>query len=269
MAALSTHTELSPQELADILRVTCRIGVLMLRSGAASFRADQTMERLALVLGAERIDSYVTPTGVIVSVYSGREHRTQITRITSLAVDMNRVVEVELLSGNLKTGATPQEIAAELDRIEHVPPNYPPWIVVLAVAVACGAFAFIVGGGLIEAFAAMVGAGAAQAIRLRMVRAKLNPIVVTVVCSAIATAVSYGLLQAAPHLGIVPKLPRAGVVASVLLMVPGVPLVTAMLDLTRYDLVSGIARGAYAFILLVSIAIGMLLILAWTGFKII
>ena len=57
-------------------------------------------------------------------------------------------------------------------------------------------------------------------------------------------------------------------IASVLFLVPGVPLVTALLDLIHLDLISGITRGVYAIILLINIGVGMLLVLALTGFSI-
>ncbi len=266
-----TTLELSPRELAEILRVVLRMGVLMLRSGAASFRAEQVMTRAALVMGIERMDAYVTPTGIIASVYSGHEHRTQIVRIDSLGVDMNRVCELELLSRNLPGGVTPAQVADRLDGIEDMPPQYPRWLVVLAVGVACGAFALILGGGPLEFAAATAAASPAQVVRMKMLRARFNPLPVTVVCATLATAISYGLLQllgpTALSLGW-PLSPRLGVIASVLLLVPGVPLVTAVLDLTRFDLVAGTARGLYALLLLTCIGIGMLIVLAWTGFSI-
>lgn len=58
-------------------------------------------------------------------------------------------------------------------------------------------------------------------------------------------------------------------IASVLLLVPGVPLVTSVLDLTNYDLVSGVTRGTLALLLALSIGIGVLLTLAITGLRLV
>lgn len=263
--------EYSHSELGAVLRVTMRLGVLMLRSGAASFRTDEAMHRLAESLGVGRLDAYVTPTGVIATAYSGREHRTQIMNVPTLGVDMNRVVELEILSRSVPDDATSEQIEQRLDAIEAMGAVYRRWQIILAVAVACGGFALILGGGPLEFIAAFCGAGAAQTLRIRLNRLHINPIPVTVICATLATGVSYALAQLSvrigPALGLVPT-PRLGVIASVLLLVPGVPLVSSIIDMTHLDLVSSTARGVYALTLFVSIGIGMLIVLAWTGLSI-
>ncbi len=267
----SAKRALSMQELAEVLTLTIRTGVLMLRSGSASFRTEEVMVRMAEAMGADRLDAYVTPTGIIASAYSGHEHRTQIRRIQSLAIDMNRVVELEKLSRTLPNDPDPAWIAEQLDVIEKMGSQYKRWETILAVGVACGAFALILGGGFFEFVSAAFGAMGAQTIRIQLVRSRYSPIPITVVGAIVATAISYPLAELSIRLGPavgVPITPRLGVIASVLLLVPGVPLVTAVLDLTRLDLVSGTARLMYAAILFTSIGIGMLAVLVWTGFSI-
>ncbi len=246
-----------------MLRVAVRVGVLMLQSGAASFRTDQVIDRIALALGAERMDAYVTPTVIVATVYSGSEHRTQISKPASLGVNMSRIYALDHLSRNIPADPTPPLITQMVDEIEHRPPEYPPALVVVAVGLACGAFAVILGAGPREFIAAAVGSACAQVLRLRMLASRYNPIPITVVCAAIATGISLLLVRAlaAPN-------PRLGVIASVLLLVPGVPLVTSLLDMTRFDLVSGLSRGLHAVLLLISIGLGMLLVLALTGFSV-
>jgi uncharacterized membrane protein YjjP (DUF1212 family) len=269
--------DLDAHQLADVLRVTLRLGILLLRSGTASVRVEQGMTRVALVLGVDRIESFVTPTGIIASVYSGREHRTQIERLNSLGVDMNRVCELELLSRHLPIDATVESVSAAIELIEKKPSVYARPLVTLWAAVACGALAVILNGGVVEFIAAALGAASAQTLRFRLVDAKIRMVPVIVACASLATLVSWGVLRLGYpmmlsrllEIGLPLTNPRAGVVASVLLLVPGVGLVTAFLDVIRFDLLAGLARGVYAFTLFVAIAIGMLLVLAWTGFSII
>ncbi len=255
--------QLSHQELADVLHVAVRVGVLMLQSGASSFRADQVISRIALALGIDRIEAYVTPTVIVATVHSGSEHRTQISKPAGLGVNMSRITALDHLSRNTPSASTPALISELVDEIERQPAAYSRSLVIAAVGLACGAFAVILGGGPAEFAAAGVGSAFAQALRLRMAAARFNPIPLTVICAAIATGISLLLVRA-----LVAPLPRLGVIASVLLLVPGVPLVTALLDMTRFDLVSGLSRGLHAVLLLLSIGLGMLLILAWTSFEV-
>jgi uncharacterized membrane protein YjjP (DUF1212 family) len=269
--------DLDAHQLADVLRVTLRFGILLLRSGTTSLRVDEAMTRVALVLGVERIANFVTPTGIISTVFCGREHRTQIERVGALGVDMNRVCELELLSRNLPIDASVESVNAAVERIEKKPAIYSRPVVTLSVAAACGALAVILNGGPLEFAAAALGAGVAQMLRFRLVSLKIRTLPVVVACAFVATLVSWGFLRLAYPLllptllatGLTLPNARAGVVASVLLLVPGVPLVTAFLDIIRFDLIAGLARGVYAFTIFVSIAIGMLLVLSWAGFSII
>ena len=114
---------LSHHELAEILRVAVRVGVLMLQSGAASFRSDQVMDRIALALGVDRMDAYVTPTVIVATVYSGSEHRTQISKPAGLGVNMSRITALDHLSRNIPGEPTPALITQLVDEIERRPPE--------------------------------------------------------------------------------------------------------------------------------------------------
>ena len=110
-----------------------------------NFLIKQVVEELRREL--PRIENFVTPTGIITSVYSGPEHRTQIAHSTTLSVDMNRITELELLSRNLTTDASIESVSAAIEKIEKKPPLYSPLMVVAATGLACGALALILGGG--------------------------------------------------------------------------------------------------------------------------
>jgi uncharacterized membrane protein YjjP (DUF1212 family) len=266
-APAMANTPLSHSELADVLRVVMRFGVMMLQCGSTSFRVEEAMERLSGALGVDRLEAYVTPTGLIASAYSGREHRTQIMRIRSLGVDMNRLVVLELLSRNLPPGSTADETDRRLDDIKKQGPLYSPWFGVLCAALACGTLALVLGGGVLDFVAAALGAGVAMIVRGALSRRLFSPLPTTVLSAAVATAISIALAELfariGPTLGI-PNVPPLAVIASVLLLVPGVPLVAALVDLTHLDLVSGTVRAGYAALLIVCIALGVLVVLAWT-----
>jgi uncharacterized membrane protein YjjP (DUF1212 family) len=258
----SKTRDYSAEEMLEALNVIARVGVLMLQSGAASSRTKDTMERFAAVLGLEQFDSFVTPTKIIAIINSRRGSFSRALRVPQLSVNMSRVCAMHALTHQPKV-MSPAELATWLDSLEGAKPEYPQVAILAGVAVACGCFAIILGGGPLEFIAAAIGAAGAQAVRMRLAARRLNPYLATVICSATASLISYLLMftLAAP-------MPRVGLIASVLLLVPGVPLVTALLDLLHLDLISGVTRGAYAIILIMNIGVGMLLVLALTGFSI-
>jgi uncharacterized membrane protein YjjP (DUF1212 family) len=259
-------------ELAELLQVVIRVGVMLLRGGTMSWRVEQAMHRIAKALGADRLDVYVTLTGITASIHRGQQHYTQIMRVTSIGVDMNRVSAVEYLSMHLPPDITPQQVMAQLDGIEQLRPVYPMPVVVGAVAIACGAFALIQGGGWPEWLAAAVGAGIGQRVRLQLRQWKLNVLPLTVMCAAISSLCCFLALQgvrfAEGRAGLLSPFTQAALLSSVLFLVPGMPLITAALDLVRFDLVSGLSRIAYASLLLCSIAIGLMVSLVVVRFSI-
>lgn len=268
MTLTPERPQLTVQELAEIMQVVMRVGVLMLKFGTVSFRVEQAMQRVALGLGVERLDAYVTLTGITASIHCGNQHYTQIARVKGLGVDMSRLGAVEYLTLHLPSNATPLQLCAMLDKIELAPTPYPPWLVLLAVATACGAFAILSGGNWIDCLAAFISAGLGLQLRGRLQRVRLNPIAVTIICAAVATGICYLIVQGLAFLQVQSPLPQASFLAAVLFQVPGMLLVTASLDLVRLDLISGIARVAYALIQLFSVAIGILIVMGITGFSI-
>jgi len=121
----------------------------------------------------------------------------------------------------------------------------------------------ILGGGTVEFVAAGVGAALAQGVRLLLARLRVNAFALTVVSRSSPrwSRVICLRLDAA--------YPEQALAASVLLMVPGVPLITSVLDFSSNDLVSGVTRGTLAFLLALSIGIGMVMTLWLTGLNIV
>ncbi|GAB4382656.1 MAG: hypothetical protein Kow00121_43210 [Elainellaceae cyanobacterium] len=250
------------------MQIVMRIGVLMLRSGTVSFRVEQAMMRAALALGAERLDAYITLTGITASIHRKQQHYTQIARVKTVGVDMNRLSAVEFLALHIPPSIDADALTAKLDKIEATPPVYSLPVKIIALAIACGAFAVLNTGGHIEFCAAAIGAGIGQMLRLRLQQRRLNLIAVTVMCSAIATIGCHLTVRGFALLGWTTPNAQAGFLAAVLFLVPGMPLVTAALDLVRFDLISGMMRISYALLLMVSVALGILLALPLTGISI-
>jgi uncharacterized membrane protein YjjP (DUF1212 family) len=255
-------------DLADIMQVVMRIGVLMLRSGTVSFRVEQAMNRAARALGADRLDVFVTLTGIMASVHQRNQHYTQIARVKNVGADMSRLSAVERLSQTIPSQTKADTVCHLLDQIEAVPLLYPKPLRTILVAIACGCFAVLNNGGAIEWVAATIGAGMGQTIRSYLQRSQLNIIAITILCAAIATVFCHLTVQLLAFGGWTTDNAQAGFLAAVLFLVPGMPLVTAALDLVRFDLSSGMARVAHALIVMFSVAIGILLTMPIIGISI-
>ncbi len=249
-------------DLREILELALHAGHLLLENGAETWRVEETVNRLGVGLGAEWMEVYPTPTGIIVSAVASGEHRTRIRRVPNLGVDLSRVGDILMLSRQVTAGqAGRSEVRAGLAHITQMPRAYAAWVTVLMVACASACFAALSGAGLAE-FAL---GGLAAAITL-LARNGLNrffgrPVLLTTAVSALigASAATIGMYW------VTCSRPDLVILASIISLIPGIPMVNSVNDLINANYVSGLARGAQAALHLAAIATGMVVALALFG----
>jgi len=264
-------------ELREVLAIALRAGQIMLESGANTARTEDTMRRIGRGLGAEDLDTYVTPSGIIASAHAHDEHRTRILRISSHGVDLGHMASVVDVATRIEQGKIDRRgTISELNKIAAQPRSYGRWTTNIAVAVACACFSILFGGQLWEFLVVMIASGLAQFIRERLNRLGINRLLVTGIVSGIATFIALTLVLSVPGLAplmtaYVPWLPAPhpsvaiSVAASVILLVPGILMVSSISDLFRGDTLAGMARAAMALLTIFSIGIGMWAVLLSSG----
>jgi uncharacterized membrane protein YjjP (DUF1212 family) len=245
---------LSTEEKLDVL---IRAGAMLLENGAAAYRVDETLNALGQAMGLARVEVFAIPTGLILGASGPEGTVTKVSHIRVMGVNMNRLAEVSSLAREARQ-MTHDAIVQRLAEIEGQKSIYPAWMIVGGVALACGAFALLLGGGWREFAAATLGAGSAMLLRLGLRSVRLVPFMITVMAAFIATAVS--TLSCRPVGCTSVQIVQ---VASVLQLVPGVPMVTWVIDLATGDILSGVTRAAYTALMAMGIALGMLLFLVW------
>jgi uncharacterized membrane protein YjjP (DUF1212 family) len=233
-----------PSFLADALDVLLRYGELMLRSGDAAFRVHDAVERLAPRLGVDRLDLLVTVTGMTATAHGGGEQVTLVRHVGPLGINAWRLGSLERLADEPATDLTPAALGDRLDAIEAAAPQHPIAVVALAVGLASACFAYLNGAnpaGIIATFAA---GGVGQFVRSVLLGRHFNQYAVTAFCALVAGGLyvaAAGLLAAAGfdagH--------GVGVIAAVLFLIPGFPLVAALLDLLQHQPTAGVVRLAY------------------------
>jgi uncharacterized membrane protein YjjP (DUF1212 family) len=243
----------------DKLDLLIRAGALLLENGSVTYRVDETLTALGRALGLDSIEIFATPTGIVLGASGPDGSRAKVSRIRALGVNMNRMAEVSKLARDATEGTLAgEQVSARLAEIEAQGSVYPTWVVVIGVAVACGAFALLLGAGWQELAATVVAAGLVMTSRMLMRPLRLVPLMLTVIAAFIATAAStFGCMA----LGCTQ--PHTAQVATVLQLVPGVPMVTWIIDLATGDILSGVTRAAYGALIAMGVALGVLLFLMW------
>ncbi len=246
----------------SLVMETClRAGEIMLKNGAETYRVEDTIGRIARACDVKTAHSYVTPTGIFISL-TGPEYeneQTKIIRISNRAIDLNKVTLVNDVSRKLALGSlTLHDARHMLDDIDSKPLIYHPWVQHVAAGVASGCLA-IVFGGTIKDFAPAFIAGLLANVTLM----SLNSIVseTRFVAEFIATIIAalssilFFSLSFGEHLDFM-------IIGSLMPLFPGVAVTNSVRDIMAGDLVAGVARGAEAMLTALAIATGVSIVLA-------
>ena len=266
MATTPDEDALEPVELIRQSGTVLRMGKAMLSSGTGSYRVKTAMQQVARSFGLDRHQAHVTLTEITTTSHRGAIFRTEVAEVRSIGVNAHRLGELTNLANGLRPGARVEDVNAELDRIEALPPLYPGVLNALFAAIACGAFAYLNNGGVIEVVGVFFAAGLGQYVRRFFLHRKINQFGVTMVAAAVACLVyllfvlaldAWGGGAGSSH--------EAGYISAVLFLVPGFPLVTGSLDLAKLDFSAGVARIVYAMLILTSAALSVWAVSKVTG----
>jgi uncharacterized membrane protein YjjB (DUF3815 family) len=160
---------------------------------------------------------------------------------------------------------TARELAGQIAAIEAEPPLYSIAQTAAAVGIASGAFSYLNGGNVPEVIAALVGGGSGQWLRSLLFARRLNQYAVTAACAVVASGIYCLITAAAAAVGLRAPDHAAGFISAVLFLVPGFPLVAALLDLLQHQTIAGMTRLAYGIMLLLAAAFGLCIVAAVAG----
>ena len=251
-------------DLDRALDVLLRFGAAMLHAGDTAFRVRDAMRKLATALGIERLDVQLWTGGLTVTARAGVEIVTLAREIGPPGVDASKIAALESLSYKVTPGLTPEALAERLDAIEKAPPLHGLLPVALSMAVASTAFSFLNGGDLLATAAAAASGGIGQAARTLLSRRGFNQFAMTALCAVLASGL-YCLIVLGFGVRSFAFVHAIGFISSVLFLVPGFPLVAALLDLTQHQATAGITRLFYGILLTLSAACGMSVVAMLAG----
>ncbi|MFT4295060.1 MAG: threonine/serine exporter family protein [Micropruina sp.] len=253
------HAREASAVLAEKSDAVCRMGALMLGAGTGSFRVKAAMGRVAAALGIDQLEAQVSLTEVVATTRADGTFRTQVTEIGPPVVNADRIRALLRISLRARPGLEAADLQRQLDRVVARPPLFPPLAVVAGAAAACAAFAFLNNGRWPEVLAAGIAAALGKGTQLAVHRRfRLNQLAVIALAAAVASLaylLGAGLLQLVPWVPGGP-LHEAAFTSAVLFLVPGFPLLTAALDLARFDFGAGISRLLYATMITLAAALG-------------
>ena len=245
-------SRLAHEHLVAQSQVVLRLGRILMKSGASAYRIKASMARLAKAVGLKEHHAQVTFTEISTSSYTEGNFRTEVAEQRTMGINAHKIDQLGKFISELPERITPAEANAELDRIDSAKPLYTRWMLALASAVACAGFAFLNRGGLVECSVVFLAAGAGQFLRSTLLKRGVSHLATWMACGFLAAGLYIAVVNVLVAAGLVSPNHMIGFISSVLFLVPGFPMVTGMLDISRMDFLAGISRLTYVGLLLLS-----------------
>jgi uncharacterized membrane protein YjjP (DUF1212 family)/uncharacterized membrane protein YjjB (DUF3815 family) len=240
MAATDTASAAGSRRRA--VRLSLRLGTMMLGSGAQADECETNLREVMRVLGLSGGDAIVTSSSVTVSYIApgDAETTTAIRAVREWRRDFGQLDAVGALVKAIREGAIDAPAAeVELDRIGAMAPRYPAWLRFGAPAVLSAAVTILFGGSVRDSLATFGIGLAIQPAQAWLERGAL-PVFFQIVFGVAATVLLVVLLA------LVSVHVNAGLVLTggLLRFLPGAQLVAGMRDLIAGAIVPGAANLA-------------------------
>lgn len=247
-------------ECNKLAKAVTKAGVLLLESGAETYRVEDTMRRICYHYGASVVDSYATPTLIIISFSYQDELVHNVKRTQMKSIDLHKVDLVNNLSRVIASeNLSIDDLLKELEKIEHSE-TYSLALKVLASGACTFGFAFFFHGTLLDAIAAFFNGALLQLFLYWLNSLGLDSFFKNVSGGAFVTFFAF----IAYRCGLAHSLDTV-VISTLMLLVPGLAITNAMRDTVSGDLISGTSRIMESLIIAVAIAVGSGLVFALIG----
>ncbi len=231
-----------------------QVAELLHRHGTPAHRLERLLARLAASLGVEA-QFLSTPTSFLAAFGPAAAQETYLLRVEPGETDLGKLVELDLLLEDLEAGRTEMgETRRRLEALRAAPARYGPLASALAFGGAsAGAAVLFSGGGAEAAWAFILAAPLAwlaPALARREEGAQVfEPLAAFLVALAAMAGAGLGSGASVPIVTL----------AALIVLVPGLTLTQATIELTTRHLVSGTARMAGAMTTFLSITLGLAL----------
>jgi uncharacterized membrane protein YjjP (DUF1212 family) len=246
--------------IGDIMEVCLLAGKIMLQSGGETYRVEDTMNRIARACAVAESHSYVTPTGIFLSIQGNEREKeqTKFMRINERLIDLNKITQVNDISRKMGSNQlTINEAYLQLKTIENSQPLYPVWLQILSAASASGFSSLMFGGISNDFLSSVLISGIGFFFFLRMSEWVRVKFFAEIFAAFLIGTIAYIFFSFGINIHI-----DTVIISSVMPLVPGLLITNAVRDLMAGDLVSGLARGAEAFFTAFAIGAGVAVTLA-------
>ena len=231
-------------------------GRMLMEAGANAKRTEEIVKVVAHGLGAERVELRIGYASLAITIGICDSGITRMRKVGPIGANHRLAQNLWDLAGEVARGdLTPEQTRGGLARLAKETPRHALWLTALAVGLACSAFGRLLGVDWHGTGPVLLAATIGQYVRGRLLGRHVNMFICTTLVSFLSSALG-GIGARWFWSNTIPT----AMVASILLLVPGVPAVNAQTDILLGHPTLGSARLATVVMILVFMAAGL-----WVG----
>jgi uncharacterized membrane protein YjjP (DUF1212 family) len=246
--------EAKNDQLKELGIMLVDIGALLMSSGASTARTRNTINRISETFGYQT-DMFITHRAIMLTVHDEANEYTFscVKRTSPHGVNFRIVSGISRMSWKVMEEAwNIIKIRKEINRLINLS-HYPRWLVLIMISLAGSSFCHIFGGGILEMLITFIATFFGLVVRQESVKINFNPYLCVFFASLVSSLIAG--LSVKLNIGINPEL---AFTASVLFLIPGVPLINMFSDIIDGNLMNGLIRGINGLTISFAIALGLL-----------
>ncbi len=243
-------------EIEKLLDVGIRAGRMLLDSGAEVYRVEETMIRICTGLACtDEVDSYVTSTGIMLSIGYNGQVFSKISRIKNRNVNLHCVARINALSRNIQIqDYSLEEVEQQLNKIEKEP-KYSVWMTTLFGGIGAAGFALFFDGGMLEIVISFTIGILIRLLVSLLSMMKMNDFINNVIASMLLAILSIFSKKVFLVIDV-----NVVVISGIMLLIPGLAFTNAIRDTIAGDYLSGVSRVMETLVCACAIALGVMVV---------
>ncbi|BFU60124.1 MULTISPECIES: threonine/serine ThrE exporter family protein [Rodentibacter] len=238
-----------------VTRACVQTALLLLQHGAESSLVVQMAQRLGTALGVESVECALSANAIVITTLSDQHCITTARKNTDKGINMQMVTDVQRIVIAVEHKLYDLDIAQKkLDNLK--PLKYDRTLVIFMIGLSCASFAHLSGGDWLICLITFVASAVAMFVRQEFSKRHYNPFIVFSITAFVASLISGISLKYSWG-----NEPQIALASSVLLLVPGFPLINSLADILKGYVNMGVGRWTIATILTFGACLGIVLAL--------
>lgn len=238
-------------DVNKLLHLSTYAGIIMLQSGAEIYRVEETICRICEAYEIDEANSFVTPTGIMVSLSYNDQTYSIVKRVNLRGIDLHKIERINDLSRRIAAFKPSLEsIDNELNDINNTA-RYSMPVTLIFSGLAAGFFSILFGGNFRDLIAAFFIGGFIKYLASLFTKMSLNEFFINTICAGVSTAFAILFL----NLGFIRNIDET-IIGAIMILVPGLAITNAIRDTIAGDYLGGIIKASEAFIVAIAIAVG-------------